>query len=127
MATGREVAGSNQEKMEVAINSIRSELEGKIKARMDYALVAAGKQTQALREEVNQKLGETQQDIQASIRSLQGDITDLKTELETRMPKSKPDLNWESAATQGTMPDEQSHLSSTGPHHGQCPDATSRP
>jgi hypothetical protein len=40
---------------------------------------------QALREEVFPKLGETQQDVQASMRSLQGDITGLKAELDTRI------------------------------------------
>jgi hypothetical protein len=76
---------SGQEETRAAINTVRSELEGKIAERMDYALAAADEQNQALREEVNQKLGETQQDLQASVRSLQDDITDLKTELETRI------------------------------------------
>jgi hypothetical protein len=46
-----------------AINTVRSELEGKIAERMDYALPAADEQNQGLREEVNQKLRETQQII----------------------------------------------------------------
>jgi hypothetical protein len=76
---------SGQEETRAAINTVRSELEGKIASRMNYALAAADGQNQALREEVNQKIGETQQDVQASNRSLQGDMTDLKAELETRI------------------------------------------
>jgi hypothetical protein len=49
-----------EEKAEMAVSSIRSELEGKINARMEYAVAVADKQTQALREELNQKVEEAE-------------------------------------------------------------------
>jgi hypothetical protein len=73
-----------EEKAEMAVNSIHSELEGKINARMEYAMAVADKQTQALREELNQKVEEAEQRIQASIdtrtRNFQDDITSTGTE-----------------------------------------------
>jgi hypothetical protein len=64
-----------EEKAEMAINSIRSELEGKINARMEYAVAVADKQTQALREELNQKV-EGERRVQASIDTRTGDFQD---------------------------------------------------
>jgi hypothetical protein len=69
---------------EMAINSVRSELEGKINARMEYAMAVADKQTQALREELNQKVEEAERRVQASIDTrtgnFQDDITSTGTE-----------------------------------------------
>jgi hypothetical protein len=75
----------NQEKTEMAINSIRSELEGEINAWMEYAVAVADKQTPALREELNQKVEEAERRVQASINTrtenFQGDMTGVKTNL----------------------------------------------
>jgi hypothetical protein len=73
-----------EEKAEMAINSIRSELEGKINARMEYSVAVADKQTQALREELNQKVEEAERRVQASndtrTGNFQDDITSAGTE-----------------------------------------------
>jgi hypothetical protein len=72
-----------EEKAEMAINSIYSELEGKINARMEYAVAVADKQTQALHEELNQKVEEAERCVQASIdtrtENFQDDITSTGT------------------------------------------------
>jgi hypothetical protein len=60
----------------MAINSIRSELEGKINAWMEYAVAVADKPTQALREELNQKVEEAERRVQASIDTRTGNIQD---------------------------------------------------
>jgi hypothetical protein len=66
-----------QEETRAAINTVRSELEGNIAERMEYALAAADQQNQALREEANQKLGETQQNMT--------DIKDFQLGLKVRI------------------------------------------
>jgi hypothetical protein len=60
----------------MAINTFRSELEGKINARMEYAVAVADKQTQALREELNQKVEEAERRVQASIDTRTGNFQD---------------------------------------------------
>jgi hypothetical protein len=77
------ITGVNQESTEaceekagMAINSIRSELEGKINARMEYAVAAADQQNQALREELNQKVEEAEQRVQVSIDTRTGNFQD---------------------------------------------------
>jgi hypothetical protein len=85
MANMEATIRSGQEETKTVINSIRSELEETINTRMENALVAAGQQTQVLREELDGKIMETQrhvQVVQASINtwtgSLRGDMTDIK-------------------------------------------------
>jgi hypothetical protein len=55
---------SSQEETKTAINSIRSELEEKIKTRMEKALAAADQQTRDLRKELNEEIKGTRQHLQ---------------------------------------------------------------
>jgi hypothetical protein len=83
---------SGQEETKTGINSIRSELEETIKTRMEYVVVSLSQHSQGLREELDEKIMETQrhvQVVQASIDtwtgSLQGDITDVKKDLQKEL------------------------------------------
>jgi actin-like ATPase involved in cell morphogenesis len=75
----------HREKMEVAVCSIWSELEGAINHRVENILLSVEQKLQGLCKELTGKIEETQVDLQAvntSIdtwtRSLKGDITDVK-------------------------------------------------
>jgi uncharacterized radical SAM superfamily Fe-S cluster-containing enzyme len=60
---------SSQEKAKAAINSIRDELEEIVKNREEDALTFVGQQTQGLREEGDASIGETQRDLENSLRT----------------------------------------------------------
>jgi hypothetical protein len=52
-----------QEKMEVAIHSIRSELEETIKYRVEDVLACVDQKTQGLHKELTEKINETHVDL----------------------------------------------------------------
>jgi hypothetical protein len=76
---------AHQEKTEAAIHSIQSELEETIKHLVEDVLASFYQRTQGLRKELNEKIDETQLDLQLVMTSidtctgnLKDDITDTR-------------------------------------------------